>query len=106
MSTDGYDLVAVAFDDEYKADEARLVLRRAQGDGLIELVETAAVVKARDGKLRLDQDSDHVATRKNQGHWLGILAATVTGLQPVILASTAVGAVVGKLTDKGIGEQI
>ena len=66
MSQDktGVHLVAAAFDDEYKADEARLVLRRAQGEGLVELVETAVVVRGRDGKLRLNQDVDLEAKRK------------------------------------------
>lgn len=95
-------LVVIVYDDEYKADEARLILRRAQGEGLIELVETAVVVRAKDGKLGLYQDVDLVGKRKSQGHWLGIAAAVVTGVQPLILVGTATGALIGKLTDKGI----
>jgi uncharacterized membrane protein len=99
-------LVAVVFDDEYKADEARVALRRMQGEGLGLLDETAVVVQGLDGKVALNQDLDPVAKRKNQGHWLGILAALATGVQPLILAGTAAGAVVGKLTDHGISTRI
>lgn len=96
-------LIAIGFDDIFKADEARLVLRRAEGEGLVELVETAAVVRRADGKLQLTQDVDLVAQRKNMGHWLGIAAALATGVQPLILLGTATGALIGKLTDQGIG---
>jgi uncharacterized membrane protein len=95
-------LVAIVYDDEYKADEARLILRRAQGEGLIELVETAVIVKSREGKPRLYQDVDLVATRKNQGHWIGVVAAVVTETQPLVLAGTVAGALIGRLTDTGI----
>jgi uncharacterized membrane protein len=99
-------LVAVVFDDEYLADEARVALRRMQGEGLLQLEESAVAVRGLDGKIRLDQDSDATAQRKNQGHWLGILAAVVTGVQPLILVGTAAGAVIGKLTDHGITNHI
>ena len=71
-------LIAASFDDVYKADEARLVLRRAQGEGLIDLDETAVVIRELDGKLKLSQDEDVEAKRRNEGHWLGIAAAGLT----------------------------
>ncbi len=89
MSANRRHLAAVIFDDEYKADEARLILRRAAGEGLIELGETAVVVKASDGKTHLTQDIDLVEKRKMQGHWLGLVAAVATGVQPLIMVGTA-----------------
>jgi uncharacterized membrane protein len=99
-------LVIVAYDDEYKADEFRVALRRMQGEGLLQVDESAVSVRGLDGKIRLSQELDLTAERKNQGHWLGILAAVVTGVQPLILAGTAAGAVIGKLTDHGITTNI
>jgi uncharacterized membrane protein len=64
------------------------------------------VVQGLDDKSALNQDLDSVAKRRNQGHWLGILAALVTEVQPLILAGTAAGAVVGRLTDHGISTRI
>ena len=54
-------LVAVAFQDIYAADEARTALRRMEGDGLIVLGETATIVQTPDGKVRISQDLDVVA---------------------------------------------
>jgi uncharacterized membrane protein len=103
MSEDGNNLFAIAFDDEYKANEARLILRRAQGEGLIELVETAVVVKGRDGKARLSQDTDTEASGRTKGHWLGIAAAWVTGTVPFIMAGTDVGHVAAGSPTRGLG---
>jgi uncharacterized membrane protein len=37
-------LIALAFDDPYKADEARAALHRMEGEGLLEMDETAVIV--------------------------------------------------------------
>lgn len=95
-------LVAIAYDDEFKADEARILVRRAQYEGISEVVETAVVVHDRDGKKRLTQDIDLEAKRRMTGHWLGIAAALVTGIPPLIFVGTAVGEIIGRLTDTGI----
>lgn len=95
-------LVAIAYDDEFKADEARILVRRAQYEGISDVVETAVVVLGRDGKKRLTQDIDLEAKSRTVGHWLGIAAALVTGIPPLIFVGTAVGEIVGRLTDTGI----
>ena len=102
MSDQSAIFVVITYDDEFNADEARIVLKRAQSDGLIELVETAVAVRDKSGKAHLTQDVDLEHQRKMAGHWLGIAAAVVTGVQPLILVGTAVGAIVGRLTDSGI----
>ncbi len=95
-------LVAIAYDDEFKADEARILVRRAQHEGISNVLETAVVVHERDGKKRLTQDVDLEGKRRMQGHWLGIAAALVTGVQPLIFVGTAAGEIIGRLTDSGI----
>ncbi|HEU5424372.1 MAG TPA: DUF1269 domain-containing protein [Nitrolancea sp.] len=95
-------LVAVAYDDEFKADEARILVKRAQREGISEVLETAVVVHDRDGKKLLTQDVDLEGKRRLQGHWLGIAAALATGVQPLIFVGTAAGEIIGRLTDTGI----
>jgi uncharacterized membrane protein len=95
-------LVAIAYDDEFKADEARILVRRAQSEGVADVLETAVVVHQRDGKKRLTQDIDLEGRRRMIGHWIGIVAAIATGIPPLILVGTAAGAIIGRLTDTGI----
>ena len=95
-------LVAVAYDDEFKADEARILVKRAQREGITDVLETAVVVYGQDGKKHLTQDIDLEARRRTAGHWLGIAAALVTGVQPLIFVGTAAGELIGRLTDSGI----
>ncbi|MGH9882108.1 MAG: hypothetical protein ACRD6N_11790 [Pyrinomonadaceae bacterium] len=49
-------LIALAFDDPYKADEARAALHRMEGEGLLDMDETAVIVKKVDEKVRITQD--------------------------------------------------
>jgi uncharacterized membrane protein len=51
MGKDNDKLVALIFDDPYKADEARAALNRMAGEGLLEIDETAVIVKKDDDKL-------------------------------------------------------
>lgn len=102
MSTQPIHLVAIAYDDEFKADEARIIVKRAHREGITEVLETAVIVHTRDGKKLLTQDVDLEARRRSAGHWLGIVAAVATGVMPLIFVGTAAGAVIGRLTDTGI----
>ncbi|HET9016935.1 MAG TPA: DUF1269 domain-containing protein [Thermomicrobiaceae bacterium] len=102
MSTQPIHFVAIAYDDEFKADEARIIVKRAHHEGIIDVLETAVVVHGRDGKKLLTQDVDLEGKRRTQGHWLGIAAAAATGVLPLIFVGTAAGAVIGRLTDLGI----
>jgi uncharacterized membrane protein len=106
MSEPTNHLFALAFDDEYKADEARIELRRMGAEGLINLEETAVVVVGVDCKPKITQDVDVTSARRTEGHWLGIAAALVTGVQPLILVGTAAGQVLGVLTDHGITQRV
>src|SRR5215813_3551904 len=95
-------LIAFAFDDPYKADEARAALFRMEGEGLLEMDETSVIVKKSDGKLRVTQDINTVKKDQKVGHVAGLVAAAVTGTMPLILVGTLGGRLVGKLTDHGI----
>jgi uncharacterized membrane protein len=95
-------LVAVVFDDPYKAEEARAALHRMGGEGLLDIDETALIAKYTDGKMRVSQDVNIAANGEKIGHLAGLLTAAVTGTFPFILAGTVGGWLVGKLTDHGI----
>ena len=95
-------LIALMFDDPYKAEEAHAALRRLAGDGKLELQETALISKNAAGKLRLMQDVDVVGRDQKIGHLAGLVSAAVTGVFPFILGATVAGHLVGTLTDSGI----
>ena len=45
------DLIAIAYDDQFKAEEVRLTLAKLQAEYLIELEDAAVVIKTEDRKL-------------------------------------------------------
>ena len=102
MSKPNNKLVALVFDDPYKADEARAALNRMGGEGLLEIDETAIIVKNADGKVRVSQDTNVVNRDQHFGHIAGLVTAAVTGTFPLILAGTICGRLVGRLTDHGV----
>jgi len=95
-------LVALMFDDPYRADEARAALRRLGGEGVLEIGETALIEKRADGKVRVSQDMDTVGKDKKIGHIAGLVTAALTGTLPFILGGTIAGQLIGKLRDNGI----
>ena len=95
-------LVALVFDDPYKADEARAALNRMGGEGLLDIDETAVIVKKADGKVRVSQDVNVVENDQHIGHIAGLITAAVTGTMPFIMGGTLLGKLVGRLTDDGI----
>jgi uncharacterized membrane protein len=99
-------IVAIVYDDPYKAHEARAALLRLAGEGRIRLDETAVAIKGADGKVGVYQDVDVVSKSTDAGHWLGIAAAWLTGTVPWIMAGTAAGAVLGRLSDHSITNRL
>src|SRR5262245_43382693 len=95
-------LIALVFDDPYKADEAKAAMNRMGGEGLLEIDETAVIIKKADGKVKMSQDVNVVAKDQKIGHVLGLVTAAVTGTIPFILAGTLSGRLLGRLTDHGI----
>ena len=102
MSKNDNKLIALVFDDPYKADEVRAALNRMAGEGLAEIDETAVIVKKADGKIKVSQDLNEVEKDQHIGHIAGLITAAVTGTIPFILGGTIAGRLVGKLRDDGI----
>lgn len=98
-------LVALIFDDPYKADEARALFLRLVGEGLGELDESAVIARRADGTYWITQEVDQVKKGQRIGHMVGIVAAAATGMLPLIFVGTLAGRLLGKLTDHGITDK-
>ena len=59
------DLIVIAYDDEFKAEEVRLTLAKLQVEHLIELEDAAVVVKDEHGKIKLKQ-ANSIQARMDQ----------------------------------------
>lgn len=100
------DLIAVAYDDEFKAEEVRTALLKLQKEHLIELEDAAVVVKSKDGKVKLKQVVDLTTSGAVGGSFWGLLIGTLF-LSPLLgaAAGAAGGAIGGALTDVGVNDQ-
>ena len=84
-------LTVIVFDDELKAEEARLKLLKLQREGFMDLEDAVVVVKEADGEVKFHQM--HRMARK------GTFAGSITGLiVGSILLSPLAGAVFGAVT--------
>jgi uncharacterized membrane protein len=99
------DLFAIAYDDEYKAEEVRLTLAKLQTEHLIELEDAAVVVKDQEGKVKLKQAVNLTAAGAASGGFWGLLIGTLF-LVPLFGAAVgaATGAVGGALSDIGVDD--
>lgn len=102
-------LIAVAFDDEFKAEQVRLDLLRMGREDLVDLEEAAVAVRNAEGKVRLHHVSHFTFPLALSGGFVGMLAGLIV-LNPVLAAigmvvGTGVGAVLGALKEIGIDEE-
>ena len=100
-------LIAVGYDDPFKAEEVRLKLEKMQQAYLIDLEDAVVAVKSPKGRVKLDQPVRLTALGAVGGGFLGALLGMLV-LAP--LAGMAMGAVVGAsvtgaLHDAGINDQ-
>ncbi|MGC9502833.1 DUF1269 domain-containing protein [Baaleninema sp.] len=99
------DLIAVAYDDEFKAEEVRLALMKLQKEHLIELEDAAVVVKNQKGKVKLNQAINLTAAGAASGGFWGLLIG-VLFLSPLlgVAVGAAGGAIGGALSDIGVDD--
>lgn len=99
------DLIAIAYDDEYKAEQVRLDLVKMQKEHLIELEDAAVVVKDKDGKVKLKQAVNLTAAGAISGSFWGLLIGTLFFAPIAGLAlGAAGGAISGALSDIGVDD--
>jgi uncharacterized membrane protein len=96
-------LVAIEYDDEFKAHEVRLTLVKLQQEYLIDLADAVVAVKDANGKVKLHQAVNMTAAGAARGGLWGSLMGLLF-LNPLLGAAVgaAAGAVSGALTDIGI----
>ncbi|HOW75955.1 MAG TPA: DUF1269 domain-containing protein [Candidatus Competibacteraceae bacterium] len=97
--------VAVAYDDEYQAQEVRLRLLRMQKEYLIDLEDAVVAVRDAKGKVKLHQIRDLTAAGAISGSFWGLLIGLIF-MNPLLglAAGAAGGAISGALTDIGIDD--
>jgi uncharacterized membrane protein len=99
-------LVVIGYDNEFKAEEVRLKLRKLQKDYLIDMEDAVVAVKDAKGKVKLHQAINLTAAGAVGGGFWGSLIGLIF-LNPILgaaLGATA-GAVSGALSDVGIDDK-
>lgn len=98
--------VAIAYDDQSKAQEVRLELFKLQSKYLIEMEDAVVAVKDEKGKVKLHQTVNLTATGAVSGGFFGTLIGMLF-LSPFLgmAIGASAGAISGALTDAGINDQ-
>jgi len=98
-------LVVIGYEDEFKAEEVRLNLRKLQQDYLLDLEDAVVAVKDAKGKIKLHQAVNLTAAGALSGGFWGTLIGLMF-LNPLLGAAVgaATGAVSGALSDVGIND--
>ncbi len=99
------DLVAIAYDDEFKAGEVLQKLERMKKEHLIDLDDAVVVIRDDDGKVKLKQTHNLVLGGAAGGSFWGLLAGLLF-LNPLlgIAVGAGSGALAGYLSDIGIDD--
>ena len=101
---DGEHLVAIVFDKPSRATEVLVNLMHLQQEGVIRLGDAVVIAKDESGRAQIHETVD-VTPGKGAliGGWWGLLAGLFVG--PLAIAGgAAVGALYGKLVDKGLAD--
>src|SRR5262245_63688364 len=98
--------VVIEYDDQYKAEEVRLRLRKMQKEYLIDMEDAVVAVKDDKGKIKLHQAVNLTGLGAVSGGFWGALIGLIF-LNPLLgmaVGATA-GAVSGALRDVGIDDR-
>jgi uncharacterized membrane protein len=100
------DLVVIAYDDQFKAEEVRTKLRKLQQEYLVDLEDSVVAVKDGKGKVKLHQAHNLTAMGAVSGGFWGALIGLIF-FAPLLglAAGAAAGAVGGALSDAGISDE-
>ncbi|MFO1431883.1 MAG: DUF1269 domain-containing protein [Candidatus Competibacteraceae bacterium] len=98
-------LIVVAYDNEFQAEEVRLKLLKLQKDYLLDLEDAVVAVKSKDGKVKLSQIHNLTAYGAVSGGFWGLLVGMIF-LMPLVgmAVGAASGALGGALSDVGIDD--
>jgi uncharacterized membrane protein len=98
-------LVVIAYDDPFKAEEVRTKLRKLQQEYLIDLEDAVVAVKDDQGKVKLGQMYNLTAMGAVSGGFWGALIGLIF-LNPLLglAVGAGAGAASGALADVGIND--
>jgi len=98
-------LVVIEYDDMYKAEETRLLLRKLEKDAVIALEDAVVAFRDEQGKVGLDQSVELAAFSAGRGAYFGSLIGLIF-LSPLFgfALGAGAGAVKGALSDVGIDD--
>jgi uncharacterized membrane protein len=98
-------LIAIGYNDPYKAEEVRLMLRKMKKDYLIDIDDAVVAVKDEKGKVSLNQSFSTTRSGAISGGFWGALIGLLF-LNPILgmVIGASAGAVSGALTDVGIND--
>ena len=99
-------LVVIEYDDQFKAEEMRLKLRKMQKEYLLDLDDAVVAVKDERGKIKLHQMVSLTGLGAVSGGFWGSLIGLIF-LNPLLgmAVGAAAGAVSGALQDVGIDDK-
>ena len=97
-------LVAIVFDKPSRASEVLVNLVHLQEEGVLRLGDAVVISKDESGRARIHETIDITAGKGALiGGWWGVFAGLLVG--PLAIAGgAAVGALYGKLVDKGLAD--
>lgn len=102
------DLVVSVFDSEFKAEEVWLHLRKTEAGHLIDLDDSAVLVRRKDGKVELHHVSHFtIGGAVTGGFWGSVVGALMLNPLFALIGFTAgavVGGVAGSMSHMGIDE--
>ena len=98
-------LIAVTYDNEYKAEEVRLAFLKMQKTYLVSLEDAVVVEKKQNGKIKLHQMYNLTASGAVGGGFWGVHIGLIF-LNPLLglVVGAGAGAVAGALCDVGIND--
>ena len=95
-----YEMIVVAFEDEYRAAEVQSTLKQLEDTAVVDLKSAALVTRDASGKVRIKETSDFDA---KQGAIGGAVAGGLLGLlKGNLLGGAILGAAGGAIAGKGI----
>lgn len=99
------ELIALAFDDEFKADEVLQTMAKLQKEYLVDLDDACVVIRDKNGKVKLKQTHDLTTAGAAGGGLWGFLLGLIF-LHPLVgfLIGAAAGALSGTAADYGIDD--
>jgi uncharacterized membrane protein len=99
-------LVVIEYEDQYRAEEVRLKLRKMQKEYLIDMEDAVVAVKDEQGKIKLHQAVNLTGLGAVSGGFWGSLVGLIF-LNPLLgmAVGAAAGAVSGALRDVGIDDK-